>query len=643
MGASSGTLAARLVADTANFRAEMTNAANVSEKELKRAANAARYVNDYIRETSRLTKDVGTAAPAIQTSAKHMEEFGFHTAGAKRELLVLAHELSQGNFSKFGGSLLVLGERTGAASLLFSALGIAALAAGGAVLGFVAAIVKGHNEQDAFNKSLQVTGNFAGQTASSFDALAASAAKAANVSSGAGRDALQALVSTGRIGQDAIVGATLATLNMERLTGQSAEEIAKDFGKMSDGVAKWAADHNKQYHYLTFAQFEYIKQLEDQGKKEQAEVENFRILNEKMGHTVTNLGYLSTAWKFVKEEASGAWEAMKGVGKDNTTAEQIARVQKLLQDRQARGPLNDRTRGSFDVGNERLRQELYMLTEKQKLERKSVDLQSQQAAAAEKSIDKVMGKQDKYDPLNAIRDPRALYKNDFLRSEIESYDELAKAEAKAREEAEKMQKERDKSFNSWFQKFNEDDIGKNMDPGAARSSAIGKYLREIGDQTKQAEQLVNGSFSRMEDAIVEFAKTGKLSFSSLWSFMAEEFLRNQIRMVEKEYLLDSAGSFKGFGSIVSSIGSWFSGATGHAQGLASVPYDGYPALLHEGERVMTRAENQSSGGASVHLDYSGQTINVGQGVSRAEVHAAVAQANAASEQRIRRLVSQGAI
>jgi len=143
MTASSGTLAARLVADTANFRAEMTNAANISERELKRAAGAARFVNDYLKETAKLTKVAGESSAGIQESAKAMEGFGFHTAGAKRGLLVLAHELSQGNYSRFGGSLLVLGERTGAAALLFSGMGLAALGATAVLGGFAAAAFKG--------------------------------------------------------------------------------------------------------------------------------------------------------------------------------------------------------------------------------------------------------------------------------------------------------------------------------------------------------------------------------------------------------------------------------------------------------------------------------------------------------------------
>lgn len=94
----------------------------------------------------------------------HIDGFSFASANAKREVLVLAHELSQGNFSRFGSSMMVLGEQTGAAGLLFSGAGLAALALAGSI-GFVAyEMIKGASEQKKMNDSLLMTGNYAGQT-----------------------------------------------------------------------------------------------------------------------------------------------------------------------------------------------------------------------------------------------------------------------------------------------------------------------------------------------------------------------------------------------------------------------------------------------------------------------------------------------
>lgn len=54
----------------------------------------------------------------IASAAEHTHGFSLETSAAKREIVVLAHELSQGNIKNFGSSLLVLAERTGAFTTL---------------------------------------------------------------------------------------------------------------------------------------------------------------------------------------------------------------------------------------------------------------------------------------------------------------------------------------------------------------------------------------------------------------------------------------------------------------------------------------------------------------------------------------------
>jgi hypothetical protein len=73
-----------------------------------------------------------------------------------------------------------------------------------------------------------------------------------------------------------------------------------------------------------------------------------------------------------------------------------------------------------------------------------------------------------------------------------------------------------------------------------------------------------------------------------------------------------------------------------------VPYDGYPAILHEGEKVTSRQDVRRGGdGAVIHM---GDThITVGAGVNMQQVNAAVAQGQAATERHMTRLLTQGAI
>ena len=655
---SASELAARLSLDASGFKAEMVAAGTVSEKELNKIQRQVKFVNDVIRDMGKAQREAGAAASSeLPAATRHMEGFSFASAGAKRELLVLGHELSQGNYKRFAGSIMVLGERTGAASLLFSAMGVAVIGVTAALALFAGAAFKGHKEQDAFNKSLVLTGNFAGMTSTSFAELAKSASGATGATLQSGKTALQALIDTGRIGHDAIDGATQATLNMERLTGNSADEIAKDFGKMGDDVQKWAWKHNEQYHYLSVAQFKHIKDLEDEGKLEAAQVENYRLLNERMNTVQTNLGLLEKTWQGVKDMAQKAWDAMKGVGRDDTTAEAIAKLQARMPSPQedALFMRNHDARDIFtrEQAIKKIRDEIAALQEKQKLEKQSAEITSSQAAKDQAAIDKIMNppKAGKYDPLGAFQGSGAGQHEQqmkFLFSEIASYEEIAAAEAKAAEAAKKLGEEQEKAFQGWYTKYSEKELAKQMDPLEAMSIAAGKHLRDLGDQTKDAEQLVGKAFQGMEDALVGFVNTGKLSFTDLWKSMADEYLRNQIRMQEKKYLLDSAGNFDmtkvvgGVSSAWTALSGFF---TAHANGLDYVPYNGYPAMLHEGERVLTKqdAVKASGGGSTTHFDFSGQVINVGQGVSRGEVAAAVQQGNAANEARIRRLLRNGNI
>ena len=64
------------------------------------------------------------------------------------------------------------------------------------------------------------------------------------------------------------------------------------------------------------------------------------------------------------------------------------------------------------------------------------------------------------------------------------------------------------------------------------------------------------------------------------------------------------GSFIG-----SSIADWFTGGSSHAYGLDYVPYDGYPALLHEGERVLTASEARTrSSTPAISVTVSGNSF-----------------------------------
>ena len=74
------------------------------------------------------------------------------------------------------------------------------------------------------------------------------------------------------------------------------------------------------------------------------------------------------------------------------------------------------------------------------------------------------------------------------------------------------------------------------------------------------------------------------------------------------WIMDIVNKIKGAWDTIKDTGkkAWNKLSGSHANGLDYVPYDGYVAELHKGERVLTRSENESynSGSSS-----SGDTYN----------------------------------
>src|SRR5574340_859270 len=615
-----GSLNVVVTADNSGFVAQIQQMANVSEREARRAAKAIVQINDALQIQAKSAKAANDANAGIEATAKGFEHVGFASAGAKRELLELAHELSQGNYARFGGSLMVLAERTNAMEIAFSAAG-AGIGAFVLTLGIaLAAIIAGASEATRLTNSLVATGNAAGVTADSFASLAKHAAEASGATVGSAKETEQALIGTGRIYAQTLGIATEASLSVQRVTGQSADQVAADFAKMGDGVAKWAADYNKHAHFVTLEEFKRIKAMEDAGRAEDAQRETLRLLNEKLKEHADQLGYVESAWQKVKEAASSAWNAMLNLGKPATIGDQIDRARTDLALAEQRAKMTggaDRTGVNAMV--EAARTRLNTLLELQRMQERAAQTRSQEAQRAEQGISKLMEKAKKvaepeqHDPLESrltafrqaeLRDNEKV--NQALREQnLKAYqDEQALAAQKEQERQHRMAQLQER-YAQEMQRQAEERQRHDRPTALARDDALYKYLYDVTDSTRNAEALVSGSMKRMEDAIVNFAKTGKLSFSDLFGFMAEEYLRNAIRMAQARMFTDSAGNFLGLGSLFSSVAGFL--GFGHANGLDYVPYDGYPAILHQGERVQTRLE------ANAARSGSGATINVGAG------------------------------
>ena len=316
-------------------------------------------------------------AAAMRTLPAQMTDVATQLAGGQNPLLILLQQGGQikDQFGGIGPAIRGIG-----AAISPVAVGIGALAA---VMGtFGLAAYQGAEESKAFNNTLLLSGNAAALTASRLEVLSQSVREQSKQTVGGARDIVVALAATGSVGAKALDSTALAVARLADITGKDSGEIAKDFAGMSNGVAKWAAEHNKAWNYITSAQYQYIRQLEEQGKLEEAMIVSNQALLKATASQTQNLGILQGAWKGVRDMATGAWDAMLNVGRDGTTRQQLDIAMSRLD--AMGGNLQPKAR-------EALEQRIQLLKEQLKLEGQQADARGRSASTNRAEIADLVG------------------------------------------------------------------------------------------------------------------------------------------------------------------------------------------------------------------------------------------------------------
>lgn len=255
--------------------------------------------------------------------------------------------------------LQVLLQQGGQLKDMFGGIGPAARALGGYVAGMVnpftllaaaAAVLalaykQGSAEQDAFRVSLVSTGNLAGKNTGQMADLAKEVSGVTGTT-GAAAEALAQLVATGALTSDQFKDMAVAAVAWESATGKAVSETVAEFKRLADEPTKASAALNEQYNYLTAAVYDQIRALEEQGNKTAAanlaETTYASALQERAKNIKENLGSLESAWNSVTSGAKKAWDAMLNIGREDTLAQQIEKVQKQLDELPARSALTGR-------------------------------------------------------------------------------------------------------------------------------------------------------------------------------------------------------------------------------------------------------------------------------------------------------------
>ncbi|QHJ84025.1 MAG: hypothetical protein [Caudoviricetes sp.] len=198
------------------------------------------------------------------------------------------------------------------------------------------AFYQGQQEQEAFKKSLILTGNQVGKTADQLSDMAATISTATGSTQGHAASVIAQVVSAGTIAGDSLQKVSAAIVSMSDATGQATSSLVTDFTNIANDPVAAITKLNDQYHFLTLATYNQIKALQDEGdQQDAAKAANdayANALTQRAGEIKSSLGTLETIWNSVGEAAKGAWDSMLDIGRGQTLQQQIANVQKQISD-----------------------------------------------------------------------------------------------------------------------------------------------------------------------------------------------------------------------------------------------------------------------------------------------------------------------
>ncbi|EIJ9513623.1 phage tail length tape measure family protein, partial [Salmonella enterica] len=209
----------------------------------------------------------------LDTATKSTHALGLKSAQARREIGVLIGELARGNFGALRSSGITLANRAGWIEQLMSPKG---MMIGGVVGGIAAAVYglgkayyEGEKESEEFNKQLILTGSYAGKTAGQLNEMAKSLA-GNGVTQHDAAGVLAQVVGSGSFRGGQVETVARAAVAMQNATGEAVDKTIANFQKLYDSPTRASEELNKQLHYLTSSQYEYISSLEQRGFKEAA-------------------------------------------------------------------------------------------------------------------------------------------------------------------------------------------------------------------------------------------------------------------------------------------------------------------------------------------------------------------------------------
>ena len=354
-----------------------------------------------------------TAAPFIaqlREAEKNVAGVGMSAKQTAAALRGVPAQLTDIVTSLQGGQqpLTVFLQQGGQLRDMFGGAGPAARALGSAVLNLVnpftvaaaaaaalgIAYFQGSKEADAYARAIILTGNAAGSTVGEMQAMAA--AVAANVGTQAqAAEAIAGLAQSGKVASASLDDFAETAVRLERTTGKAIGDTVKEFAELGKAPVEASRRLNEQYNYLTFAVYEQIRALEEQGRvQEAAQVAQeayASAFNQRADQLVERLGYIERAWQFVGDKAKGAWDSMLDIGRSESPEQRIASLQRQLESldisQAAGGEFGGVSAETYAESRQALQAEIDLLQNGQRESRKFAQQEAERAAATKAAID----------------------------------------------------------------------------------------------------------------------------------------------------------------------------------------------------------------------------------------------------------------
>lgn len=355
----------------------------------------------YLAKLREIEKANESVNGSLGKGNRQLNEFGQTAKQTAAALRQVPAQFTDIVVSLQGGQapLTVLLQQGGQLKDIFGSVGAAARALGGYIAGLVNpftlvaaaagtlayAYMKGAEENEAFNKSLILTGNAAGTTALELSKMAASL-DSGFITQSRAAEVLNTLAQSGDIGKESFERFAKAALEFEKAGGGSVENTIKAFAELGKAPLQASLKLTESTNYLTRAVYEQIKALEEQGKiTEAAKVAQSAYaasLEEATPKLVNNIGTIEKAWNALKGATVGSLASLRDglldIGRPdaelNSLRLQLKNKEEYLKSLEGR------------QGSEIAKADITALKQKIKLQEDSLGITEQTAAAEARRV-----------------------------------------------------------------------------------------------------------------------------------------------------------------------------------------------------------------------------------------------------------------